>query len=178
LHPYQQCVPSRVLPPVEDRMTRNRGTRTEMANSREVGILEKRSWHPWNPHLCFCHSDLEFSIPGACHFSVGEFLEIPSPDPDQSISWAAAGPAVPSHARPVVVRVRRCVPLTKPPPAVRFVPRSQKNSRATPCSSYPMVWVASSGGKAAGRLDHRPSHFRRGSACSCLILSPVRQSGS
>jgi hypothetical protein len=106
-----------------------------MANSREVGILEKRSWHPWNPHLCFCHSDLEFSIPGACHFSVGELLEIPSPDPDQTNSCAAAGPAVQSHARPVVVAA-----CHSPSHRRRFALYLEARRTPEPRRARPILW--------------------------------------
>src|SRR5690606_22835908 len=47
---------------------------------------------PMEPHLCFCHSDLEFSIPGACHFSVGDFWKSHA----QTQTKASHGPPGPS----------------------------------------------------------------------------------
>ena len=80
-------------------------------------------------------------------------LQIPCPDPDLKHPMGRRpGPAVPSHAHPVVGRVRRCAPSAESLPVACY--RGSESFRAMPCSSCLVVWVTSSGGKAAGRLDH------------------------
>ena len=93
---------------------------------------------PMEPHLCFCHSDLEFSIPGACHFSIGDFWKSHA----QTQTNASHGPPGPqqshrTHAPLLFGPVAAC---HSPSNRRRFALYREARRDSAPRRARPVLW--------------------------------------